>query len=148
MLPSNKCAVGARWLVALAFGSAGCVVDTAYVPKHPHRATFVMRQGQVELFVAGHRDPMTDFSASMGCDSDAKADALDAQKYIRSGQRNATISAAFIGLAVLFPALAFVGLPFAIIGSNDLHRGQAGAVDAVNRYNDSRACMAVAGAQP
>ena len=124
-----------------ALASIGCISQTNYTPTHPRRATFVMKENQLRVFVAGSTRDLTEFASAMSCDERAVQTARSAESDIASGRRNQMLAMPFIALSGLVPPLAFVALPFAISASNKTRTGEAAAVDAINRYNDSARCQ-------
>ena len=122
----------------LTTASIGC--STSYTPKRDGRVRLVMETGALALAKDGNvvREDGA-FSTLVTCDDAAKSYAYHGQQSIKSG-RDLAAAAAVLNI-VLGPG-NLIGLPLSIMAQNDINRGYADMIDAMNRHNDAETCVA------
>ena len=129
--------------VAMAVCSlAGCTVATEYVPRTPGRATIGIERGRIGVYKNSAFTRLTaDAPRSLACSPQALADAARAGAHAEDFERNTTISNIGWSLLFILPPLAAFGAAFGAAAESDRRQSFALAVDAVNRNNDTMACL-------
>jgi hypothetical protein len=133
--------------------AGSCRIATTYVPRTPGKATIGIERGRIGVYKDGVFTKLADeVPRSLACSPPALAAATSAAAHARSSDRNAAIASVTSPLAVLLLPLVAISLTFSAISERHRRESFALAVDAVNRNNDTVACVPAAaparGAQP